>query len=482
MLNVWNTCLDCFAGEDAIKQKGSIYLPMTSSQILDGGATKASSKGAQDYKSYKMRAVFHDLYREAVQATIGIMYREPPKIELPAIMEPMLENATLLGENLETVLRNINTQQLTTGRLGLLGDIRINRKDGSTRPVLVIYKELACTNWNDTSKDDEDIDLSLVVLDESGYVMDEQFSWTNEERYRVLALVEETTIQNSEDGTESTNLTFSTSGVYATATVGVNDPLDATTFNVPSLMGEELETIPFTFINASDLSADTDLPPIYGLAKDCLTMYRGEADYRQNLFMQGQDTLVTIGLDVDDDESIRTGAGAHIAVPINGDAKYIGVESSGLEEQRTALENDYKRAIQKAGQLMDSTSRAKESGEALKIRVAAQTATLPQIAKTGAAGLERVLKILAEWYGANPDEVVVTPNLKFSEADLNGQTLKNILEAKGLGLKLSDESIHTFMQDGGITKKTFEEEQEALSNEEPAPGTGIPSPLDDQGV
>jgi hypothetical protein len=215
-----------------------------------------------------------------------------------------------------------------------------------------------------------------------------------------------------------------------------------------------------------------------GLAKLCLAIYRGEADYRQNLFMQGQDTLVRIGAQGDEDDTVRTGAGARIDVPLGGDAKYIGVSSNGLPEQRQALENDYKRAVQKSGQLLDATSRAKESGDALRIRVAAQTATLPQIAMTGAAALERVLRSLAEWYGANPDDVKVTPNLNFTEADLNGQTLVQIMQSKGLGAPISEESIHEWMQDQGFTKQTYEEEQKRLAGEEPPPGSDLSSPVD----
>ena len=182
--------------------------------------------------------------------------------------------------------------------------------------------------------------------------------------------------------------------------------------------------------------------------------------------MQGQDTLVRVGI-VGESEPVRTGAGACIDVPLNGDAKYIGVSSNGLPEQRQALAADYARAYQKSGQLMDATSRVKESGDALRIRVAAQTATLPQIAKTGAAGLERVLKKLAVWYGADPDKVRITPNLRFSDADINGQTLVSLIQAKSLGAPLSEESIHEFLRTQGATQLSYEDELAKIETEQP---------------
>ena len=83
-------------------------------------------------------------------------------------------------------------------------------------------------------------------------------------------------------------------------------------------------------------------------------MYRQDADYKQALFLQGQDTLVVTG--AANDGTIRIGAGAHISVPLGADAKFIGVDGSGLEEQRRSLENDYQRASGKGGQLLDTNS------------------------------------------------------------------------------------------------------------------------------
>jgi hypothetical protein len=183
--------------------------------------------------------------------------------------------------------------------------------------------------------------------------------------------------------------------------------------------------------------------------------------------MQGQDTLVKIG-DLNRDEETRVGAGSVINVPIGGDAKYVGVNSQGLPEQRQCLENDYKRAYSKSGQIADSTSRAKESGDALRIRVAAQTATLPQIAKAGAMGLERVLKALAVWLGANPDEVKITPNLEFSETEFPSRTLVEIIQAKVQGAPISNQSIHAYMRERSLTKLTYEEELALLQAEEPS--------------
>jgi hypothetical protein len=189
-----------------------------------------------------------------------------------------------------------------------------------------------------------------------------------------------------------------------------------------------------------------------------MTIYRSDADYRQNLFMQGQDTFVTIGGGWDETDEIRVGAGSRIDLPQGGDAKYVGVTSSGLSEQRQALENLERRAATMGAQMLDSVSRERESGESLRIRVSARTADLNTIADTGAAGLEHILKIAAEWMGEDPDEVTVIPNKEFGQMPLTGQTMVEIATARNLGWPISAKSMHDLSRKRRMTTKTFEEE------------------------
>ncbi len=448
MLNVWNLALISHAGQHAVKLKKTAYLPATSGQIIDGMGTVSASTGAAAYKAMLLGAVYPDLYKEAVITAIGTMHRKPAVIELPTVMESLRDHCTAQGESLAMLLRRINVQQLISGRIGLLGDVV---DDGA---IITTYNDLSIRNWQIVSGN-----TRMVVLDESDYVMGDNFEWKYQEQYRVVAMS-----LGNDDG-----YTISQDGaVYATTAVNDDNSVMAELLlEAPEMMGVKLDAIPFVFINSRDLNDKPHLPPMLGLADLCMSIYRGEASYRQSLFMQGQDTLVRIGHSYDDDDSaIRTGAGAVINIPLGGDAKYIGVDSSGLSEQRTSLENDYSRAGNKGGALIDSSNKQKESGEALRIRIGSQTTTLPQIALTGAAGLQQVLRAMAPWYNANPDEIVVTPNLDFVSDVLDGLTLLNVMNAKIMGAPLSDESIHAWMREQGATKLNYEDEMERIANEE----------------
>jgi hypothetical protein len=323
---------------------------------------------------------------------------------------------------------------------------------------IAFYAAESIINWDDGGQVIEGFNnLNLVVLDESGYVRD-NFDWVMKDKYRVLQL-------GAFSENEPDAMVYKT-GVFEETSFSEE------LMKVPKIMGKALTKLPFFFINSKDTIATPDDAPLMGLARVVLAIYRGEADYRQSLFMQGQDTLVIVGssfdpesgLTKDGGQPLRTGAGSRIELELEGEAYYIGVTSDGLMEQRMALEADYKRADTRTGRLMNAKSN-RESGEALKTRLAAQTATLNQVALTGAAGLQKVLRTIAEWRGFNPEEVIVKPNLEFADFALSGQDILNIMQARGLGFPVSQQSLHRLAVDRGITELDLVTELKLIQSE-----------------
>lgn len=467
----WTTMRHLYKGERAVKAEGETYLPATKGMKLDGMGKGQS--GREAYEAYLMRAAYPDYVKEGVEAYVGLMYQKPPTIELPAAMEPLRERATAHGEPLELLLRRINEEQLVTGRVGLLLDLPANPDPSNPTPYIALYIAEAIRNWDDGEAEIGDSALNLVVLDESGYIRNNDFGWEVLTKYRVLQLGE---LEENEGQGEAVY----SAGVFTSAG-GSNPQFDPTLMNPPQLRGTTLSKVPFVFVNTKDIVSTPDEPPLLGLGRLTLSVYRSEADYRQNLFMQGQDTLVIVGgirkADAaEEDSPLRTGAGSSIEVEQGGDAKYIGVNSQGLSEQRQALDSDRRRAETRSGQLINSNNGNAESGEALQTRIGAQTATLNQIAETGASALEKLLRICAEWMGANPDEVKVTPNLEFAQFDMSGRDLVDFMTASAMGAPLSKQSIHAMLVERGITKLDYETEldimEEEAANMPSAGGTG----------
>lgn len=454
----WALVRDAYRGERVVKAKGQLYLPATSGMRADG--LNPGQPGLEAYNAYVTRAVFPDFVSEAVEAALGQMHSRPPEIKLPAALEPMRQRATVLGESLEQLLRRINEQQLVTGRIGAMLDLPSAPDQSNPLPYIATYDAERIINWDDGTNDDSKLSrLNLVVLDESALERNAEFEWETVEKYRVLILGDP--MLNEGPGVNAT---------YRTAVFREqNGTFDPNQLIEPSVRGTRLTEIPFVIINSKDIVAKPDDPPLLGLARLCMAIYRGEADYRQNLFMQGQDTLVIVG-DPNGDESTRVGAGAVLRVPMGGDAKYIGVTSQGLGEQRQSLENDRALAMQKSGQMLNNRTSDAESGDALRIRVAAQTASLTSVARTGAAGVEQLLRLAATWVGANPDEVVVQPNLEFAANTMEPKSLVDIMTAKTMGAPISRRSVHAMMRDRGFTQMEYERELEELEEEEPLGG------------
>lgn len=468
MLPSWTIMRDTKLGEEQVKSKGADYLPPTSGMIFDGYPT-ANTPGKKAYDAYRKRAVFHEYVSDAIKRLNGILHQKPPQIDLPASMESMRENATIDGESLEMLLRKINEEQFSTGRLGLLGDLPVQEQLGDVNPYIALYKAEKIVNWDDGEREKlPRQNLNLVVLDESEYVRKDDFSWDKEQKYRVLVLGDVVDNEGQSQGAAYSQ------GVF----IGEDANFTTSALVTPRLLGSTADEIPFVFCNSMDVVPKPEKPPLMSLANMALTVYRGEADYRQSLFMQGQDTLVVIGdkKSSDEDGQYRVGANATISLPQNGDAKFIGVSSQGLAEQRQALEHDRNEATTLAGQLIDAVGGGAESGEALKIRVSARTATLKDIAITGAFALESLLKKIAVWKGANPDEVAVMPNLDFTDQVLQGRNLVDYMTARTLGAPWSLQSIHEFMREHGLTNMSFEDELEAMADD---PIIGVPSNIDD---
>ncbi len=455
----WVTMFDTHEGQRHIKSKTTSYLPATSGmRALSSTPTKLDGEGLELYTAYLTRAFFPDLVKETVRALTGILDREAANIELPDALEDMREIATAKGESLNDLLIAIHMNQLLYGRLGLLLDVDENRD----LPIIVTYPAPQVLNWDDLTmtndpRQQDDAKRSealrrllMTVLDETRFERDtgNAFTWNLVERFRALTL-----------GDSGQN-------VYTTQVERDGELQEAIQ---PAIRGRTLEEIPFTFINTNDLATKPGESPLINLANLSLAIYRGEADHRAGLFMSGQDTLVITGYDINSEENDAQpiiGSGAYLNIPSEtGDAKFIGPDSQALSEQRTSLEDDYRRAGEEGIKLLSSGAGA-EAAETLRIRVAARTATLQTIAQTAAAGLETALRQAAVWVGANPDDVKVEPNLDFVEESQDPKDLVAFATAKKSKVPLSWRSVHNWLRQKDFTELTFDEELEQIEEEE----------------
>jgi hypothetical protein len=192
--------------------------------------------------------------------------------------------------------------------------------------------------------------------------------------------------------------------------------------------------------------------------------------------MSGQETFVTIGLEK---QVGIVGAGVSINLPIDGDAKYVGPAGTGMAAHRQAIIDAREDAVTAGAQLFDVQS-GQESGEALRLRYAAQTATLTTIAQTSASALEQALKNVAIFMGLDPDKVTVKPNLRFVDTVMTPTEATQLMKL-WMGEAISKLTMYENLQRGEIAspERDFEEEQaliaqDAIDRPQPLALIGVP--------
>lgn len=383
---MWDVMLDCSAGSRAVKSRGTDYLPKTSGMLSD------SVHGQAAYEAYVDRAIFPDVLTEVTSSMSGVVFSAPPKFELPGVLDDMVMFATRRGCSMETLVRQVVANQLTTGRVGLLLDPRDGR--GVTPPYVCVYHDKAVLNWGVSHEGT----LEFVVLNESGYVTDGTtgvYGWA--ERYRVCAL-------------EKTETGYGGYYTYTRPSLGSLDlskvPEDAV---FPEISGKVAPFIPFVFINSTDVSTDCSNPLMLPVAEDALAAYRNSADYELALYMTAQATTIVTGANSNDTVALGSNRVIYIKDP-NAKVYFHEISGSGIDKQKQAIDDKIMAARRFGVELVENSA---ESGTALNTRLTIKTASLMSVVLTCEEGVRRLIRMAAEWCGYSPEEVIIELNKDF---------------------------------------------------------------------
>ena len=415
----WRLMRDAMDGEAIVKARGEIYLPKP-----DGFKNNAAIEDTL-YHRYKSYATFPSILAPTVAAMIGIIHGQEIKIDIPESMMYLWENADGNGLTLEAFHRRITRELLVIGAYAILADA----PEGGGDPFMTGYSRDTLINW----------DVDWWVTDEST-IRREGFVWKQLEAYRVFQI-----------------------GPTGYEQILFEAPLleQGQNMQVFGRGREPLPRIPFAVGTAVDLSPRIEAPPLIGVANACLAMYQLSADYRWQLYMSGQETLVAINGDAPE----RIGAGVvhvmHGSEGLTPDLRYVTPQCTGIEAHRVAMEEQATMA-QHAGARLVDTSRAQESGEARKLRFASETATLTSIAINSCALLERSLRNVAMLMGLGEQaesEIIVHPPQDLLDGTITPQdaeALARIWQSGGM----SWDTYYANLQRGGIAspERTAEEE------------------------
>lgn len=456
-------------------------MPPTDGMRADGcGDADYNSIGNCNYRSYLARALFYGYYADAVTQALGLAWTKEPIFEglEGTPLEYLINNATNEGESLALLLYRVNEAQIGIGRIGLMADMPAGETGGKPQPYITTYDNYCVKNWDGGRVGEMNQEtLNLVVLDESGPVRIGTFDWECQERYRVLTL-----------GPANTNEAV---GVYKQGVFtvdkegGTGTPaFDESALIAPEVQGRKLDEIPFVFVNCSTANSAPVDPPLLSLSDLVINLYQLEADRVQALHGTASPTPVTKGLKAraPGDKALRIGAGAHIDLSDspNADAKFLELEGKSLAEFRQTIDGLRDICSHRAGEISDSGSKGRESGNALEQRISVRTSSLASVAVSGAHGLQRLLRIMGKWLGMSAEDtakILVKPNLLFSKPVLSAIELKSLCESRLMGgAILPLESIHAFLVARGFTTLSFSETVALWESEKDLSKQLLPAP------
>lgn len=464
----WKRCRDVMAGQDAVHNAGIAYLP------------KLKEQSDEDYSAYVRRACFYNASWRTVSGFCGMMFRKPPKQEIPAGLESLLKDVTMSGVSFSDFTKDVANDVLEVGRIGLLVDHPTTVQAEGTvtvavaeamnlRPTIKSYPAESIINWKFRNINNQ-IMLSMVVLAEEHNEPDGEFAEKTETRYRVLDLVPETNLYRVR--------------VFRINSKQEDEQVGPDLF--PLMNGKPLNFISFVFIGPDGTEAKLEEPPLIDLVNVNISHYKTTADYEHGCHFTGLPTPWVAGYQAASDakgvtEKLYIGSQAAWIFPDpNAKAGYLEFTGQGLKTLRDNLDaKKQEMATLGARMLADSSTRQVETFGATAIKHVGENSILASISIAVSAGLTKALEWFAKWAGKD-GKIVYEINRDFLPVQMDGPTLTAYVGAWQQGA-LSETELFDTLKRGDVidAEKTLEEHQSEIDNAPPPapPGSVTPGAL-----
>lgn len=456
----WVKIRDCIAGQEAIKEKGTLYLPMPNSH-------DTSTENKERYAGYKLRAMFLNALDNTIQSLLGQVFSADPVVELPPSMELMHEDVDGEGVTLTQRAKKTLAETLALGRTGLLVDFpkaflseetnaageklerdfsRAEMLDGTARANLLQYDADAVINWRTRMIGGKRV-LCLVVIASRYIAYDDGFEVKMDDEWRVLLLDEadEYVVQVwRKEGAVTTQ--GGTGRKKESSQFIMKDsykPRDST--------GTPLTFIPFTFVGSLNNNESPDKPPMYDMAEVNIAHYRNSADYEDSVYMVGQGTPVATGLTTTwikeawKDQPMQLGSRGVVPLPTGGDFKIVAAEENGLVKE--AMDQKEKQMAMLGAQLVEQQEVQRTLGEA-QLEKAVIESVLVQCAKNTAAAIQKCLRWAASFYGEDPEKITYELSTDFAINKMTPEDRKALIGDYQAGLICWEEARNALRQVG----------------------------------
>jgi hypothetical protein len=392
----WEKVRDVIAGERAVKEKGTQYLPRLGG--FDG----------QEYGAYKQRALFFEATPRTVSGLVGAIFRKVPVVEIDEKHRRFIDDMTMTATPFSVFTKDITTEVLSMGRVGVLVDVPPVE---GLRPYARTYMAEDITNWR-VEVIDGIPTLVAVVLREGRESLDEDGRSETREMRRELLLTVDGYVQRLWTRAEGRG--------------GAEGDWFVIETYEPVRQGQRLEQIPFVFVGPTTLDPDVERSPIMGLVNVNLSHYVTSADLEHGAHFTALPTPWVSGV-TEDIGSLKIGPSQAWTLPEGAQAGMLEYHGTGLDALEKRLERKEHAMAVLGARLLEDQKKAAEAADTLRQRSRGENSVLGGIADTVGRGLSRVLDWMIWWDGSNDDTAVVSLNKEFTDTGLDAAQITALI-------------------------------------------------------
>jgi hypothetical protein len=469
MIAQWQRCEDVCGGQSKIHDQGTEYLDRLTNQT------------EVEYLSYLRRAPFYNATWRTLVGLQGMIFRKPPKVELPAVAMAMTEDITLSGTSLHMVALEVAEECLKIGRVGLFVDYPVVPENTTVadallknyRPSMKIYSAKSIINWKTATINNKTM-LSMVVLKEYIDVPKDEFESVEQEQYRVLDMSE--VVEN-----ETSNFRYRVRVFQVQVTNGVEKDV-LIEENWPMIDGQYLDAIPFQFIGVDNVSWEVDEPPLIDLVDMNISHYKTTADYEHGCHFTGLPTPVISGYTPQPDSegemtSFSIGSTTAWVFPRpDAKASYLEFTGQGLQALRDNLAMKEARMAVLGARMLEVQVRGVESANTAAIHRSGEQSMLASVAQAISIGIQKALVVFCKFAGAtDTSSVKFELNKDFFPVPMDALTITALI-AGWQNAAYSYETMFNKLKDGGIIgqESTMQGELDKISAN-PPPALNAPT-------
>jgi hypothetical protein len=433
----WRECRDAVAGETAIKCKSQIYLPKPTGIEI-----------GNQYEQYERGANWYGASGRAAVGLLGTIIRKPPQVV--GVKREELKSLGSFGESLYTLTRDSIFQVLIVGREGIFVDA-----GEGTSPYIVLYRAEDIVHWDSQylSEFGKRVATSVMLREIDTHFDLTELEYVETTRYRLLYL-------------DADGLYCQQMFVKLSDSSGPDEQIEPTGDVIRPRMsgGRPLRYIPFYIQGTNSTKLDIEPPPLLDLVKVNISHYRVNADLHWGLHWSALPTPWISG-------AAETNAdGTPTVVPVGSSKAWLIPEAAKcgmLEFTGPGIASIAKELEKKERQMAVLGSRLLEEGkgntdvaEALKMRLAGDSATLGSIALTASEVWTAVLRTYMDWLkpGYDVNSIQVRVNTDFNMRRMDSQEIIMLTTAFLEGA-ISFEQLHYNLQRGEIVPEELTAEE-----------------------